>query len=90
MLRGTNTYRYGFYKIGIQFIGGILAGVVIWGFGHLGNAEMYGDSVYNHAISAEVVANKKLFSSAKGSGHLIVKGGFVIFAVEAVMTSILL
>jgi len=90
MLRGTNTYRYGFYKIGIQFLGALIAGVIIWGFGHLGTARAVGgERIYNHAISARHVYNK-IMPSAQGSGHELLKGGFGIFGIETIITALLL
>jgi len=91
MLRGTNTYRYGFYKIFIQFLGALLAGLVIWAFGHLADVTMKdtSDHVYNHAISAEKVYGN-IFDPAKGTGHELIKGGVAIFAIETVITSLLL
>lgn len=89
MLRGTNTYRYGFYKIFIQFLGALLAGLVIWAFGHLADATKDGDRVYNHAISARNVYDK-ILKPAQGIGHKLIKGGVAIFAIETVITSLLL
>lgn len=93
MLKGTNTLRYGIFKIIIQMVAGILTGLIIYGFGKLGNAYIDVDGVNvqvsNHAISS-LKASKNSFSGEIGIGENIAAGATWIFFVELVMTGILL
>ncbi|CAM9122324.1 aquaporin [Mycoplasma todarodis] len=84
MLKGTNTVRYGIFKIVIQMTAGILTGLIIYGFGKLGEG-----AAANHAISA-IGASNKSFTGKIGLGNSISAGATWIFFVELVMTGILL
>ncbi len=88
LLKGTNTLKYGIFKIVIQMVAGILTGLIIYGFGKLGNAYQNGTQVSNHAISSIAAADKAFVKI--GLSKSIAAGSTWIFFVELVMTGILL
>ena len=85
MFNGTNTHRYGIYKMVIQFTSAILTGMLIYVLGHAHDAP---GGVANHAITLEGVASK--FKSWEGSQTDNSVVTLVIFAAEFVITMILL
>lgn len=103
MITARNTYKYGFYKLGIQFIGGIVAGLIIYGDGSLVGfhgsldaatgkivADPNGHLVANHAIDAVGSAKKAFFYDAVKKNYSVAEGAGIIFLIEMVMTSVLL
>ncbi|NQZ66197.1 MAG: aquaporin [Mycoplasmatales bacterium] len=82
-LSGQNTSRYAIYKITIQMIACVLAGLMIYGMGNIHQA----NGVANHAITLHGVS--KNMSSFKGI-HNNISSGIIIFVAEIVMTMILL
>ena len=84
MIKGTNTIRYGLFKIIIQFIAGIIAGLVIYALGKLGNGE-----ASNLAVTSTNAASKS-FGSKLGWAESEAAGASWIFIVELIVTSILL
>lgn len=85
MFNGTNTYRYGIYKIVIQFVSAILAGLLIYVLGHAHDAP---NGVANHAVTLEGVASKlKGWEGAQTDNGVMT---LVIFGAECVLVMVLL
>ena len=87
VISGQNSYRYGIFKIVIQFIGGIIAGLIIYGIGHLSTN---GIGAANHGITAFGASGKSFLVKNLGFKSTIASGSIWIFLIELVMTSILL
>lgn len=85
IIKGTNSLRYGLFKIFIQFIGGIVAGLIIYAFGKLGTGD-----ASNHAITSSGAASKSFGVSQLGWTQTQAVGASWIFVVELIVTSILL
>lgn len=88
-INGTNTSLYAILKIIMQMIGGILAGLIIYGIGYATNngAEWRAS---NLAISAAASANKDFLEFNNAGKQAIIGGSLWIFFGEMVMTAILL
>ena len=91
MLKGTNTYKYGFFKIAIQFTAAIVAGLIIYGLGSLGEAyKANGEQIHNHAILASGAASKSLLFKDFNVATSEASGALWIFFGEMIMMAILL
>ncbi|ADE19851.1 aquaporin [Mycoplasma crocodyli] len=88
-LNGTNTGRYALMKIGMQIIGSVIAGLLIYGIGTLTNK----GGLPNAPIDA-VASAYKSFDNVKpnigNTNNILAVGGTWIFFVEMVMTAVLL
>ena len=85
ILKGTNTVKYGLFKIVIQFIAAIVVGLIIYALGKFGNGE-----ASNHAITSTGVASKTFAVSHLGWTKTVAAGASWIFVIELLVTSILL
>ncbi|MBN4083428.1 aquaporin [Mycoplasma sp. CSL10137] len=88
-LNGTNNGWYTSYKISIQFLGGFIAGLIIYGVGSSTAPEGF---LYNQPITT-IGAAKKAFHLFQGSSSvstMSTAGTFWILFVELVMTAVLL
>lgn len=88
-LNGTNTTKYAILKIIIQMLGGIAAGLIIYGIGYSTNNGASGNAS-NLAISSTVSANKDFLSFNNQGDQALIGGSLWIFFGEMVMTAILL
>ena len=87
-VNGTNKTNYVMYKLAIQFVAGILAGLAIYGMGKTHGAEYSStihDVVTNHAITLHGAGKGTFFYQPNNVGR-----AFIIFAVEFVIMMILL
>ena len=86
MINGTNKIKYGFFKLAIQFVAGVIAGLIIYGIGN----SISGDGVANHAIDAWKADGKSFLVSTLKDKQSVASGGTWIFFIEMVMTTVLL
>lgn len=86
LITGTNTYRYAFYKMAIQFVAAIITGLIIYGFGSINASAAH--PAANVAIDA-LEASNNTFTHTIGRDS-IAGGTAWIFLIELLMTSILL
>ncbi|MCC3160995.1 MAG: aquaporin [Mollicutes bacterium PWAP] len=84
-ITGKNTTKYFTYKIIIQFVAGILVGIIIYFAGH-GNSS----SIANHAINAHKAGSSLMAKTHLTTKGLITVGSILIFVVELIMMMVLM
>ncbi|WP_051521838.1 aquaporin [Mycoplasma leonicaptivi] len=89
-LSGRHDGWYTTYKITIQFLGSITAGLIIYAVGHSTTGDQYLANNPINSISSAVKVFEVFRNSQDSVDTLIGKGSTWIFFIEMVMTSILL
>lgn len=88
-INGTNTFAYMIAKVIMQMLGGIIAGLIVYGIGIASNGVELGNAA-NASISAIASANKDFLESNNEGVSALVGGSLWIFFGEMIMTAILL
>ncbi|WP_027120900.1 aquaporin [Mycoplasmopsis lipofaciens] len=95
-LNGTNTTRYAFIKIFFQLIGGIIAGLIIYGIGHFTSDLNFANFYISPANSSnkDFIVSNNISNPYKmdlnGTINQLMPGTFWILFVELVISMILL